>query len=87
MTILPGLTMTIYNITDMWVINFIWHVTQTISQLSWKTGIFQLNVNIFSEHGFMPAYTTDRPNPKPGPALESLVLSVNNDTCDDFTIW
>lgn len=34
-----------------------------------KTGIYTLNVNIFTEQYFMPSYATNRPNPE----LESTV--------------
>ena len=41
---------------------------------------------MFSEHDFMLAYTNDRSNPELAPAMESLVLSVNNITYVDLTI-
>ncbi|GBO25095.1 hypothetical protein AVEN_200968-1 [Araneus ventricosus] len=38
-----------------------------------KTGIYPLNVIIFTEQDFMPAYATDRTNPEPESAVENEV--------------
>ena len=87
-TMCPGSTMTIYNIPIGIVSNFfpLACTPNNITAGFEKTRIYPINVNIFGEHDFMPAYPTDRPNPEPDPAMESLVLSVNNVTHVDLII-
>nr|XP_047137401.1 MFS-type transporter clz9-like [Hydra vulgaris] len=61
----PGSTMSIYSIPGIVGNSFpLACPPNNIKAGFAKTGIYPLHVNIFGEHDFMPAYTTDRPPTK-----------------------
>ncbi|XP_047124175.1 uncharacterized protein LOC101240849 [Hydra vulgaris] len=87
MTMHPGSTMFIYSIPGIVGNSFPLACTPNNIKAGFaKTGIYPLNVNIFGEHDFMPAFTTDRPPPKQDCAVESTALNISNVTDVDFTI-
>ncbi|XP_065678145.1 uncharacterized protein LOC136093140 [Hydra vulgaris] len=87
MTMHPGSTMSIYSIPGIVGNSFPLACTANNIRAGFaKTGIYPLNDNIFGEHDFMPAYTTDRPPPKQDCAVESTALNISNVTDVDFTI-
>ncbi|XP_047135156.1 uncharacterized protein LOC124812472 [Hydra vulgaris] len=87
MTMHPGSTMSIYSLPGIVGNSFPLACTPNNIKAGFaKTGIYPLNVNIFGEHDFMPAYTTDRPPPKQDCAVESTVLNISNVMDVDFTI-
>ena len=90
MTMHPGSTMSIYSIPGIVGNSFPLACSPNNIKAGFaKTGIFPLNVIIFSEHDFMPAYTTDRPSPKQDcdcVAVESTALNISNVTDVDLTI-
>ena len=78
-----GSTMTIYYITGIVSNSFPLACTpNNITAGFEKTETSPLNVNIFSKHDFMTAYSTGTPNQEPAFAIENLVLSVNDTHAD-----
>nr|XP_047133687.1 uncharacterized protein LOC124811672 isoform X1 [Hydra vulgaris] len=87
MTMHPGSTMSVYSLPGIVGNSFPLACTPNNIKAGFaKTGIYPLNVYIFGEHDFMPAYTTDRPPPKQDCAVESTVLNISNVMDVDFTI-
>lgn len=65
MTNHPGQTMNIYN--NPAIVNIAYPQVCTPNSIKagfQKTGIFPLNVNIFTDEDCMPSYATDMPNPE-----------------------
>nr|XP_047127245.1 uncharacterized protein LOC124808280 [Hydra vulgaris] len=88
MTMHPVSTMSIYSIPGIVGNSFSLACTPNNIKAGFaKTGIYPLNVNIFGEHVFMPAYTTDKPPPKQDCAVKSTALNISNVTDVDFTIY